>query len=186
MSEMAPERTRTTGNAFSQKIGPLPLWGWMGIGLAVALVFYFWQKNKAGSGNQASNSTENGTTEPADQVPPFIIQNYPGTENAQTVGPVTAPVNPGGPNTPATPPPPPVTPQPTPANVVGTVTVPNLAGQRANFALGNLKSIGLIGEGKTKRNPKDEYTVAGQTPAAGTKVPKGTKVTLTWKRIAGK
>jgi hypothetical protein len=183
MSEMTPERTRGTGGAFAQKIGPLPLWGWMGIGLAVALVFYFWQKNKSSSSNQASTSTEQGTTEPADQVPPYIIQNYEGN-NAQTVGPTSVAVNPGGPNTPPTPPPTPTNPAPAPTTTTGTVTVPNLNGQRANFALGNLKSIGLLGEGKTKRNPKDEYVVSGQTPAAGTKVPKGTKVTLTWKRTA--
>jgi hypothetical protein len=178
MSEMTPERTRGTGGAFAQKIGPLPLWGWMGIGLAVALVFYFWQKNKSSSSNQASTSTEEGTTEPADQVPPYIIQNYQGN-NSQTVGPTTV-TNPSTP----TPPPPPATTSPTPTGTTGTITVPNLNGQRANFALGNLKSIGLVGESKTKRNPKNEYVVSGQTPAAGTKVPKGTKVTLTWKQVA--
>lgn len=181
MSEMAPERTRGSSSPFTQKIGPLPLWGWMGIGLAVALMFYFWQKNKSSGSNQASTSTEEGTTEPADQVPPYIIQNYESDTNAQTVGPTTVAVNP---TAPATPPPAPTTPAPTPTTSTGTVTVPNLTGERANFALGNLKSIGLEGIGKTKRNPKNEYVVSGQTPAAGTKVPKGTKVTLTWKQIA--
>jgi len=181
-----PERTGgRSANAFTRKVGPLPLWGWMGIGLALAFGYYFWEKNKSSAANSpASTSTENGTTEPADQVPPYIIQNYESDVNAQTVGPTTTNVNPTAPPTP--PPVPPTTPPPitgtTPAT--GSITVPNLVGERANFAIGALKSIGLVGIGKTSRNPKNEYTVASQSPAAGTKVPKGTKVTLTWKQIA--
>jgi nucleoid-associated protein YgaU len=95
MSEPTYEVHKSGGsNAFSQKLGPLPLWGWMGIGLAIALVFYFWQKNKASSGQGASTSTETGTTEPANQVPPYIIQNYESDVNAQTVGATTTTVNP--------------------------------------------------------------------------------------------
>src|SRR5208282_279100 len=186
MSEMASERTTRGGSsgAFTQKLGPLPLWGWMGIGLAVALVFYFWNKNKQSSSaaSQTSTSTESGTTEPADQVPPYIIQNYESDVNAQTVGPTTTNVNP---TAPPTPPPPPTTIPPTSTQPsTGQVTVPNLMGERANFAIGNLKSIGLVGLGKTDRNPKNEYEVSGQSIPAGTKVPKGTKVTLQWKQVA--
>jgi hypothetical protein len=109
----------SSGGTFSQKLGPLPLWGWMGIGLAIALVFYFWQKNKASSGQGASTSTESGTTEPANQVPPYIIQNYESDTNSQTVGPTTTTINPTPTIPPSTTNPPPVT------NPGGTNTPPN-------------------------------------------------------------
>lgn len=124
MSEptIAPARVSSGGNAFTRKLGPLPLWGWMGIGLAFGLVYYFWQKNKAGasSANTASTSTESGDTEAADQVPPYIIQNYSTDVNAQTVGPTTTSINP---TAPATPPPPPTnTARPTSITATGTDT----------------------------------------------------------------
>lgn len=79
-------------NVFTRKLGPLPLWGWMGIGLAVALGYYFWQKNKAAS--TASTSTT-GTTGTTDQnlIPQFVNQVY--TDN--TVPPEQGPPGPQGP-----------------------------------------------------------------------------------------
>lgn len=94
MSESAPERTATPTRAsrssspFTQKLGPLPLWGWMGVGLAVALGYYFWKQNKAkasssssssSSGSTSSGSSSGGTaggTASSSLIPQFVNQVY--------------------------------------------------------------------------------------------------------------
>ena len=76
------------------------------------------------------------------------------------------------------------TPKPTP-KPGKVIVVPKVIGMRANYAIGELQSIGLKGIGTTNRNPKHEYTVATESPAAGTKVPQGTTVKLTWKQVPG-
>jgi outer membrane biosynthesis protein TonB len=52
------------GNVFTRKMGPLPMWGWMGIALALALGYYFIH------GKKSSGST------PANDVPQFVNQVY--------------------------------------------------------------------------------------------------------------
>lgn len=61
------------GSPFTRKLGPLPLWAWMGIGLAGALAYSSWRKNKAAA---ATTTTAATGTSLANQTPPFIIQNY--------------------------------------------------------------------------------------------------------------
>jgi len=56
----APARS-SGGNVFARKLGPLPMWAWMGVALAVALAYYLWKKDKsttaAGSATQFVNQT---------------------------------------------------------------------------------------------------------------------------------
>jgi len=65
-------------------------------------------------------------------------------------------------------------------DVVGTFEkVPNVIGERANPALAAITAAGLTGATSPARNPLYVYVVTGESPAAGTKVAPGTKVTLT-------
>lgn len=89
MSEQPVEQQEATGargsNVFTHKLGPLPMWAWMGIGLAIALGYYFWKQNKSNS----STSPPDQTTA-ASQIPQFVNQTF---------------TNSGPPSTPAPPPP---------------------------------------------------------------------------------
>lgn len=71
-----------SSNPFLRKLGPLPMWVWMLLGLAVALIIAFWRKDKAAASTTASNqaAAAAGAAEAA-QTPPFIIQNYTGSGN---------------------------------------------------------------------------------------------------------
>lgn len=79
MSESMPEgppQRSSSGNVFMRQIGPMPLWGWMGIGLAIALGYYFWKQN---SSKSASTNTTTGSTTGTDvsgQIPQFVNQTY--------------------------------------------------------------------------------------------------------------
>jgi PASTA domain-containing protein len=69
--------------------------------------------------------------------------------------------------------------QPTPtAPGGGTVTVPNVKGMSANNGLAALSRVGLVGHLNVTRNPKDTYTIKGQTPGGGAKAAKGSTVDL--------
>lgn len=81
------------GGIFTQKYGPLPLWGWMGLGLGGA---YVYSKKKGGSSAQSQQAQQQaalaqqqlaqqqaaqaaGVGDSAaygDQTPPYILQNY--------------------------------------------------------------------------------------------------------------
>jgi hypothetical protein len=84
MSEQAPEaqpRKAGGGSTFTRKMGPLPLWAWMGVGLAVVLVYANWQKSKQGaSTGLGSSAGATGVNSPggvdASLVPQFINQTY--------------------------------------------------------------------------------------------------------------
>jgi hypothetical protein len=71
-------------------------------------------------------------------------------------------------------------PAPPTGTTVATVTVPNVRGKRAAIqAIPAIQAAGLvIGHTSPPINPVHEYTVAGQTPAAGAKVPRGSAVDL--------
>jgi hypothetical protein len=83
MSESAPERS-SGGNAFTRKVGPLPLWGWMAIIAVVAFAYSYYKKSKATSSagtSTASTTTavgSNNTPGGVDSslVPQFINQTY--------------------------------------------------------------------------------------------------------------
>lgn len=77
MSESAPETSGGGGNVFTRKMGPLPLWGWMAVGLLLAVGFYLFSKNKSAN-SQTQSTTTNNTPGGVDSslVPQFINQVY--------------------------------------------------------------------------------------------------------------
>jgi hypothetical protein len=102
VSEQAPEATtqappRTTGGklgVWGRKVGPLPVWAWVGIVLAAVLGFmYYKNKNSAGASTTTASTAAAGTTD-ASQIPEFVNQTY------TTVTPPTEPTTSG-----STPPP---------------------------------------------------------------------------------
>jgi hypothetical protein len=103
MSEQAPESSGGGGGVnlgpFGRKLGPLPLWAWMGVGLGVALGAMYFRKNKAASstttGTDAGSSSVSST--PNSQIPQFVNQVY-----TQGAPPVTT--SPTQTNTPVPPP----------------------------------------------------------------------------------
>lgn len=117
------------GISFTGKFAGLPVWGWMGIGLAAAVLASQWRKNKtaATAGTGSSSAAAAGT--PNSQTPPFIIQNYLPTGAPGPAGPAgpagptgstgatgaTGPAGPAAGGTPAPAPSP--TPGPSPAPV---------------------------------------------------------------------
>lgn len=81
MSEQAPEQTRSSGNVFTRKIGPLPMWGWMAVALVIAILYYLYKKNSASNATStaadqtsATNNTPGGVD--SSLVPQFINQVY--------------------------------------------------------------------------------------------------------------
>lgn len=85
---MADEPESSGGsNVFTRKIGPLPMWGWMGIALLLAILYYLYQKNQASSTSSTSTTASVNTPGGVDSslVPQFINQNY------TTVNPPSAP-----------------------------------------------------------------------------------------------
>lgn len=73
MSETAPERP--SGNVLTRKVGPLPMWGWMGIVLLVALIYYVFKKNKSSASTTSTASNAAGGVD-SSLVPQFINQTY--------------------------------------------------------------------------------------------------------------
>lgn len=102
------------GNAFTRRLGPLPLWAWMALGLGLAVVYSQWRKNKAAAATQAAQASATTT---AGQTPPFIIQNY-----AQVPGAPVTPTTPTPPGTPVPSPPPPGSGTGVPATPPSTTT----------------------------------------------------------------
>lgn len=89
MSETVPEETpsRESSSPFTRKLGPLPVWAWMAVGLAVALGYYFWKKNSAAS---TTSTDATSSTDTSGQVPQFVNQTY------TTVTPPSPPPTAGG------------------------------------------------------------------------------------------
>jgi hypothetical protein len=90
-------------NVFTRKIGPLPLWGWMGVGLAAALAYTYWKQNK--QANSSSTTSASGTTGTTDSslVPQFVNQTYV-DQTPPAAPPLPGPPGPAGPAGPAGPP----------------------------------------------------------------------------------
>jgi len=99
MTAPAPEGAPSSsgGLAFTRKLGPLPMWAWLGIGLALLLVVYTWKNNKAAS---ADTTTAADTSTDSSQIPQFInqtyVQNMPGTTPPPSSGTVPPPSGGGG------------------------------------------------------------------------------------------
>jgi len=90
MAEQNPEGDGGDEFGLTSTIGPLPVWGWMGISLALVLIYTQWRKNKTAS--KTSTTATAPPTTATDQTPPFIIQNY-----TQTPAGVPGPAGPSGP-----------------------------------------------------------------------------------------
>lgn len=91
MSTMAPEappaptaatgRPAKQGNIFTRKLGPLPMWAWLLIGIALILGFvYYRSKTSAASPSQTPTGTD------ASQVPQFVNQTYTTVQPPSTTG----------------------------------------------------------------------------------------------------
>ena len=66
MSQMQTESAAPDGgggNVFTRKIGPLPMWAWMGIALALAIVYYLYKKHTSSS-TSSQNSAQNSSVAP--------------------------------------------------------------------------------------------------------------------------
>jgi LysM repeat protein len=146
MSQMQTEAPEQGGNVFTRKLGPLPMWGWMGIALALAIVFYLYKK-KTSSSTSSQNSAQNSSLNTpggvdASLVPQFVNQVYnqetpPVAPNVTVTNNIPADndVQPTG--TPSPPPPshtpgnpkPPATRQPPPTKKVTYKTITVQPGQ---------------------------------------------------------
>ena len=75
MSETAPERTPSGGGrvkgAFTNRIGPLPMWVWLAIIAAALIAWRLYSDRKA-----ASTPASTGSSVPSADVPQFVNQTY--------------------------------------------------------------------------------------------------------------
>jgi hypothetical protein len=84
--------TGTTNNYFTQKLGPLPMWGWIAAGV-VAYYLYSRYKSSKNPAQATQTATTPGSTTTTDQGGVFV-QMEPGatSSNAPTPVPVNTPV----------------------------------------------------------------------------------------------
>jgi hypothetical protein len=114
--------------------------------------------------NIAPQVTETGQDADAIQA---LLKNLPGSDSEPTVGHI-----PGEPG-------------PVPHGPGPLVTLPNVVGQRANFAIGDLRTgVGVNAVTSPARDPRKEYIVTSMTPHAGSRVRKGSTVTLGIKAVS--
>jgi hypothetical protein len=77
-------------NVFTHKIGPLPMWAWVGIAAAVLIGWRLYSGKKAAASQQTTSTTAPDSTA-ANTVPQFVNQTYVST--SAPIGPgATAPV----------------------------------------------------------------------------------------------
>lgn len=174
----APTSSRSR-NVFTEKLGPLPTWVWIAAVTALGLVYYLYEKHKAGTSSTAT------TTTPQSQLPMFIIQNLAPTQGNGTSGArrgrgPTSVSTPGSLPAPA-PAPAPTTSTPAPTSVV---TVKSVAQQGMGTAnVSTLKQISPneyeSSSGTVEVTPYKTATGAPTTPyKAGGAVQKQTGHTL--------
>lgn len=68
-----PPGAQSTKSFVMQKWGPLPAWAWMLIGLALAVVYSSWKKNKQAASQQQDQGVD---LIGGDQNPPVVFQDY--------------------------------------------------------------------------------------------------------------
>jgi hypothetical protein len=193
-----PASSSSKGNLFTRKIGPLSTWVWILLISAPIVLYSFYERSK--NAKAAAPATSSATTSgmvSGSQVPQFVNQTYTTVEPPSAPAslptapvhhrqPAPAPAPPTQPTPQPTPvaatPPPVATPTPGPSGV--TEPVPLVVGERANFAIGKLQSLGLGYKSTTgNRNPKATYDVSAQNPAPGTPVPQGSTVQLAFQQV---
>jgi hypothetical protein len=107
------------GSILTRKTGPLPNWVWMALLLLVALIYSFWQRNRAAEVPLEEDNGPSVENVPGDQTPPpvFILPQAPQPSVTVPVTvntPAPAPPAAGRPTPPVTPPKP-AAPVPKPA-----------------------------------------------------------------------
>src|SRR5881394_204862 len=115
-----------TKSMVMSKLGPMPVWAWMLVGLGGAVAVSSWRKNKASAAASSQDDTVNGIRLiGGDQTPPVVFQSY--TTSLNTINnappgsgrehpPVIVPPSHGPrPPMPQLPPPPPPAVSPPPA-----------------------------------------------------------------------
>jgi hypothetical protein len=144
--------TRGGTGFFTQQWGPLPVWGWMAVGLLIAVGYYFWNKNQ--SSNSSSTTGTTGTTNDS-LIPQFVNQTYTQV-NPPSDG------NTGG--------------------TANLINVPDVQGQSLEASQDELQAYGFLVKGFSfaPNSPKGSVRiVTNQEPRPGTMAPKGSTITLT-------
>lgn len=71
---------KQSGNVFLRKMGPLPMWAWMGVALLLAVLYYLYKKNQAGPTSPSGTSAAQDVNAPggvdSSLVPQFVNQVY--------------------------------------------------------------------------------------------------------------
>jgi hypothetical protein len=81
-------------NVFTHKIGPLPMWAWVGIAAAVLVGWRLYSSKKAAASTSGTSTTAADSTA-ANTVPQFVNQTYVSTSAPLGPGPAAGtPVNP--------------------------------------------------------------------------------------------
>lgn len=91
----------------TSKWGPLPVWGWSLIGLAVAWIYAKWrasQQDKANQDTATPADTGMGTDQTQAVAPQFVIENNLPSESSPVTAPATPPVQSTPPGTSSHPP----------------------------------------------------------------------------------
>lgn len=194
MSESVPESSGG-GNVFTRKIGPLPMWGWMGIALLVAVFYYMYRKNKQGTTGSGTGASSGGAAAntpggvDASLVPQFVNQTYVQgvPPSAPDVNNVT--VNNNGTTPPTTTPPGPNVLQESfskghvisPSHNKATVgwTNANVGGNGATQLKVGINGPGLGPHGSNTVTPVYRYIPASATTATFDNLMKGHNYTVT-------
>lgn len=87
------------GNVFTRKLGPLPMWAWMGVGLGAALALTSWRGNKkaesdAKSSPQGGLNAPAGNSVPGSLIPQFVNQVYTQSSPPSVSAPAPTPSTP--------------------------------------------------------------------------------------------
>jgi len=90
MADTAPPARTGRGNPFTTKLGPAPMWAWLGGG-AVLVVGYSWFRSRQNAQAQAAADTT-----PASDVPQFVNQTYTTVQAPQAPSPTASGTSGGG------------------------------------------------------------------------------------------
>lgn len=162
---------------FSKKYGPLPGWAWTGLVALGALGFVVWRSHgkkaatpttAAATVSQFGQSTTGygasiATLQGEVQQLQGALSHTGSTTATTTVKPTT------GTKTTAT---------TAPSTVGPQVVVPKVVGLRVTPAIAKITAAGFTYKLSSERNPISEYEVNSQTPGAGSKAAKGSRVDL--------
>lgn len=160
------------GFSLSKRYGPLPAWAWGLLGGAgVYAVWRFRQSRQAASGSTAATAST-ADAQQVDYAPQISVlqaevQQLQQGESGEGISKPPAEDHdkdddtgkhgrPGKPE-----------------------RMPDVVGERANFAIGELKSgYGVLATTVPPRSPRQEYIVTGQAPKAGARVRPGSRAVL--------